>query len=181
MKKNIFTLLLLSISLTCTNAPKVATISKENGLKYIGETKELLMGTLMKKIKENGTENALEFCNINAIPLTNSVSEKNNSFIKRVSDKNRNPINKATNDELKIINYYKKKLLEKNELEAIVENNKLYSPIVTNAMCLQCHGEIGKNIQPKTADKIKMLYPKDLATAYKENEIRGLFVVELKN
>ena len=45
-------------------------------------------------------------------------------------------------------------------------------------MCLQCHGEKGKNIQPKTLEKIAQLYPNDLATGYKENEVRGLISIK---
>ena len=45
---------------------------------------------------------ALEFCNVNAIPLTKQLEDQHNVMIKRVSDKNRNPDNVANVAELKI-------------------------------------------------------------------------------
>ena len=52
-----------------------------------------------------------------------------------------------------------------------------YFPIETNANCLQCHGSKEMDIKPNVLKKIELLYPKDEATGYKINEIRGLFVV----
>jgi hypothetical protein len=36
-------------------------------------------------MKQGGAENALEFCNVNAIPLTESVAKNHKINIKRVS------------------------------------------------------------------------------------------------
>lgn len=172
----------LSFLMASCTANKTATtpLDQEKALAYVQETKELLMGTLMKKIKENGTENALEFCNINALPLTKSVAVKHQTQIKRVSDKNRNPQNKANAQEIALINRYKAQLLEGKEVGAVMKDHQLYVPIVTNSQCLKCHGVAGETIELKTAEKLKKLYPNDLATGYKVNEIRGLFVVSSK-
>jgi hypothetical protein len=43
-------------------------------------------------------------------------------------------------------------------------------------MCLQCHGKT-ENIQSEVRDKIKKLYPKDLAVDYGENEVRGIWSI----
>jgi hypothetical protein len=138
------------------------------------------MGTLMQKIEENGIENALEFCNINAIPITQSVADQHLTQIKRVSDRNRNPKNAANPEELKLISQYKKEIQAGKMLKPVVKNNYLYTPIVTQSQCLKCHGTPGETIALPTAKKIKELYPKDLALGYKENEIRGLFLVSLQ-
>lgn len=45
----------------------------------------------MTAIQQKGTIAALDFCNVQAIPLTNSMSTHYNAVIKRVSDRNRNP------------------------------------------------------------------------------------------
>lgn len=175
------TVLSAILLMNCTTAQSYkSTIDLPTALSYVSETKDLLMGTLMKKIKENGTENALEFCNLNAIPLTQTVGEKYHINIKRVSDKNRNPNNAANAKELAIISQYKAQLFAGKEPQPLVEKNQLYVPIVTNSQCLKCHGTVGSTIEHKTAEKIKSLYPKDLAIGYKENELRGLFVVQMK-
>jgi Protein of unknown function (DUF3365) len=54
-----------------------------------------------------------------------------------------------------------------------------YYPILTNAMCLQCHGKPNVDISITTLDKIHALYPDDRATGYVVNELRGLWVVEM--
>lgn len=54
-----------------------------------------------------------------------------------------------------------------------------YYPIETNDMCMKCHGTPEKQITSETLSKIKKLYPTDKAFGYSENEIRGIFVVEM--
>jgi hypothetical protein len=46
-------------------------------------------------------------------------------------------------------------------------------------MCLQCHGIPNNQILPTTLSKIKELYPTDKATGYGENELRGIWVIEM--
>jgi nitrate reductase cytochrome c-type subunit len=147
-------------------------------------TKAVLGKNLLEKIQKNGAEEALQFCNIKAMPLADSMSRVFDAKVSRVSDKTRNPKNKADKNELKIIEEMKKSL-EKGEKPRPVlkeENGKVtaYYAIETNLMCLQCHGDLQKNIKPEVAGKISKLYPKDKAVGYAENQIRGLFKVEMK-
>jgi hypothetical protein len=69
----------------------------------------------------------------------------------------------------------------KPQLKNIDGRQTAYYPILTNKMCLQCHGDLEKDITKNTLNKINQLYPKDKATGYKENEIRGIWVVEMQN
>ena len=132
----------------------------------------------MGAIQKNRTLHALEFCNTRAITLTDSMSTKHNATIKRVSDKNRNPNNKANIEELKYISQFKEQLAAKKEMKPIVLEKghqvQFYYPIETNTMCLQCHG---KQIKPDVQKQILKLYPKDLAVGYSENEIRGIWSI----
>ncbi len=148
------------------------------GLEYALETKKLLGKNLMGTIQEKGTIEALEFCNIQAMPLTNSMAVKFNASIKRVSDKNRNPNNKANTEELKYIAQFEKQMAAKETIEPVTieSENKIqfYYPIETNTMCLQCHGT---EIKPEVSKRILKLYPNDLATGYNENEVRGIWSI----
>ena len=54
-----------------------------------------------------------------------------------------------------------------------------YYPIVTKAMCLQCHGKKDINISSTTYATIRKLYPSDKAIGYGENELRGLWAIEM--
>lgn len=155
--------------------------SKEILQKYAIETKGVLGKNLMNAINTQGTEKAIEFCSTKAIVLTDSMSIAFNASIKRVSDKPRNPINMANDNETAFINELKQKISkgEKMTPKFTESDGKItgYFPIETNAMCLQCHGSKDLDIKPNVLKKIAQLYPKDQATGYKENQIRGIFVV----
>ena len=155
-------------------------ISSDSLHSYATATKKLLMKNVGEQMQKGGPESALEFCNIEAMPLTQSMSEKHGLEISRVSDKMRNPKNVANAEELKLIEQYKKQLLAGELLKPVRTETHYYEPLVTNAMCLQCHGEPGKNIKPNVSAKIAELYPGDLAMGYKENEVRGLIVIKTK-
>ena len=161
------------------NTAKVET-SSDSLNKFATETKKLLMKNVGEQIAMGGVESALQFCNIEAMPLTKSMSDKHGLVISRVSDKMRNPKNIANAEELKLIEQYKKQLLAGEILKPVRTETHYYEPLVTNGMCLQCHGEPGKNVQPKVAAKIAELYPNDLAMGYKENEVRGLISIKTK-
>ena len=77
---------------------KIQPSLEERGLKIALETKAVLGKNLMGKIQKEGTLAAFKFCNVKAIPLTDSMSIANNVNIKRVSDKPRNLKNKATSE-----------------------------------------------------------------------------------
>ena len=155
-----------------------AILSSDSLHSYATETKKLLMKNVGQQMQKGGPESALEFCNIEAMPLTKSMSDKHGLVISRVSDKMRNPKNVANSEELKLIEQYKKQLLAGDLLKPVRTETHYYEPLVTNAMCLQCHGEPVKNVQAKVATKIADLYPNDLAMGYKENEVRGLISIK---
>ena len=54
-----------------------------------------------------------------------------------------------------------------------------YYPIVTNALCVKCHGNKDIDIEQPTFRKIKALYPSDKALGYSVNELRGMWKVEM--
>ena len=154
---------------------------EERGLKYALTTKAVLEKNLMGTIQQKGTIEALTFCNEKAYPLTDSMSIVHNATIKRVSDKPRNQNNLANNKELTYINSFKNDIKNNKEPKPIVNelDNKVhvYYPIVTNTMCLQCHGKPNQNIQKPTLKKLTNLYPKDKAIGYGINEVRGIWSI----
>lgn len=147
------------------------------------QTKSNLSKNLIAAIEQGGSEGAVEFCNINAMPIMDSMSLALDAKIKRVSDQPRNPKNKANGAELDFIQNWKKAnaagKLHPPVLNEVDGKMIAFYPIVTNQMCLQCHGNIDKDINTATLTKIKKLYPADQATGYADNELRGIFVVEM--
>jgi cytochrome c553 len=154
---------------------------KERGLKYALTTKAVLGKNLMGTIQKKGTLEALTFCNEKAYPLTDSMSVVYNAAIKRVSDKPRNYNNQANADELTYIKTFKKEIANGQEPKPIVNdlNTKvqIYYPIITNTMCLQCHGKPNEHIQPRILKSLAELYPNDKAIGYDINQVRGLWSV----
>jgi len=155
----------------------------EHGKSLALQTKKALGKNLMNALAVGGSAYAVEFCNLNAIAITDSMERLLGADIKRVSDLNRNPDNAANVDELKVFKQFKETLAtgEKSNGDIIAtdEGWRVFYPIITNQMCLQCHGDKVKDINTETLDKIAAKYPNDLAVAYKINELRGMWVVDL--
>lgn len=157
----------------------------EKGQKIAMQTKAVLGKNLLTAINTKGTDEALAFCTTRAIPLTDSMSLALKASIKRVSDRNRNPDNAANAAELDYIKSSKALLAEgKTLMPKLIEADGKsvgYYPIMTNGMCLQCHGAASTEIQPSTLAKIHDSYPGDLAKGYKADELRGIWVVEMSS
>ena len=152
------------------------------GLGYALGTKAALGKNLINAINKEGTVAAIQFCNTEAIKLTDSMSVMKNAIIKRVSDKPRNPENMANKDEIDLINYFKKVVASGEKIEPIVQPNNgevnFYYPITTNTMCLQCHGKPNEQVKPETLAALEKLYPKDEAVGYDVNQVRGIWAIK---
>lgn len=154
----------------------------KQGKEYALATKSVLGKNLMGQINANGTDAALAFCNEKAMHFTDSMANDQGVKIKRVSDKNRNPNNAANKEELVYITEAKATLSNGGEIKPHLTETEAgyigYYPILTNQMCLQCHGQKETQIKSSTLELISQKYPGDLATGYGENELRGIWVVE---
>ncbi|MRT17596.1 DUF3365 domain-containing protein [Vitellibacter sp. q18] len=156
----------------------------ERGMLIARTTKAELGKNLMGQIQKNGVIAALDFCNIQALPITDSMATVYKAHIKRVTDKPRNPQNRANAVETVHIETFKKQVAAGEEPTPIVttlgKQVDFYYPIVTNNMCLKCHGTPDKELESTTLAKIKQLYPTDMATGYGENEVRGIWSIQFE-
>lgn len=194
IKHRFFLLFLLSFSFaSCDVNPSETTksdaqeIEKTNEPDYLKigqeistEAQKVLGGNLLKAINNGGTEHAISFCNINAIRLTDSTALALNAKIKRVTDLPRNPKNKGNQKELDYISKLKAKAEGFKPLVQEIDDKMVgYYPIITNSLCIKCHGTEKNDIDSKTLAKINALYPSDKARNYAANQLRGLWVVEM--
>jgi len=172
-----------------SNKDKQNTLGSEEdylkeGQRLAMATKSVLGKNLLSSIQHKGPEGALVFCNERAIPLTDSMAQELEASIKRVSDKNRNPGNLANEEELAYIKKAKLALTNTGSIEPHIseKGDRMigYYPILTNAMCLKCHGSTESDIDLNTLSAINARYPNDNATGYKSNELRGIWVIEMK-
>jgi hypothetical protein len=54
-----------------------------------------------------------------------------------------------------------------------------FAPIVlNNALCLNCHGEAGKDISAESLTLIRQHYPQDEATGFKLGDLRGAWRID---
>lgn len=147
------------------------------------QTKSMLGSHLKKALSTKGTEGALSFCSLRALPLTDSMSVVLNARIQRVSDRNRNPKNAATGEALEYIKQARIDQSQGRELKPklIEKDGKTlgFYPILTEEMCLQCHGTPNTRIKPGTMELLKSAYPNDKATGFHIGDLRGIWVVEM--
>lgn len=158
--------------------------AREKGKLITDEAQKALLQTLMTKIQSEGVVGAVEYCNINALPIMDSLSQAHKGQIRRVSNKWRNPADAPKEDEQPIMEAYAFAVEEGQELrqEVFLEESSsqlIYTrPIMIGAgLCLQCHGEPGKELTEEVARKITELYPDDKATGYQLGEWRGIWKV----
>ncbi|WP_167607008.1 Tll0287-like domain-containing protein [Maribellus sediminis] len=173
-------MLVLSLS-TCKQG-----IDKETYTKFQtrgNEVTNLAQGTLLAKvgsaIQQGGPEYAVEFCNLKAGNIVDSLNQVYNCTISRVSEKNRNPENELKD---KIDEDIWRAFSTNNQSDTLLvgKNNFVYYKRINTAMpaCLKCHGNPETDITAATKEKLMTLYPNDLAVGYKLNEFRGLWKVE---
>ncbi len=148
----------------------------------IGRFSNSLKRELMAAIKEGGPANAINVCQEKAPEIAESFS-KDNWTIRRVSEKNRNPQNVASEQELAILARFAdtsgtavKYLGEWSETEGVMKY-RYYKPIRVGALCLKCHGPLDK-MDDAVKQALAEKYPDDNATGYRAGELRGRFVVE---
>jgi len=140
-----------------------------------------LKHTLKGAIKEGGMVNGANVCKDSAVAVEKDVNDKlNNIVVKRVTTKPRNINNTPSQDELKVLNEFKKTNSKKSVTIKIDENHyKVYKPIYMEMkVCVACHGD-EKTLNKKAYDIIKANYKEDKAIGYKKDDFRGAFVADI--
>jgi hypothetical protein len=197
MKTNSFLYFLLFILFTGSckniddNKENSATGWEQQQKTYIENSKKLAMnagsilkGRLTNAIENGGIINGISVCNVVAQQLMDSISLANGTKIKRTGIKTRNDKNSPDQKDLMVLDEMTKK--QKSGIVpspvAIKQDNKIvnvYIPIMTEALCLNCHGKAGKDIKPDVYALIREKYPNDEATGYSLGELRGMWVIQM--
>lgn len=180
--KHYLMLIIVAIFLYSCNS-KIDSETYSQYQKRGGEISNLAQSVLLanvgQAIQKGGPVYAVEFCNLQASTIIDSLNTVNNCVISRVSEKNRNPENnlKTSSDK----NLWALFAAGTAKDTIVQEHKKLvyYKPIkIALPACLKCHGESGSDIDSATSEKLQNLYPADLATGYKLNDFRGLWKIE---
>lgn len=174
------------------------TLAHADDAALIAETKKTALGIppkLLEMVREEmdkgGFHGAIAACNDKAPKMAAAASQQTGWAIRRVSLKNRNP--KAVPDawEKAVLEDFDRRqaagedpaTLEKAEILAEgTDGNqrrtlRYMKALPTQKLCVSCHGTEDQ-LKPEVKAKLTELYPKDLATGYKEGQIRGALTVK---
>jgi len=150
------------------------------------EAQAQLIAQLQQAIAANGHSGAIDFCKVNALPILKSLETKYAVTLRRVSSRPRNPADTPNADEIPLLDAYsynaENNISSDPSIQKLQQGEVLLytKPIMlSNAMCLSCHGDPKKDIAPETAAKLKQLYPQDPATGYAEGDLRGMWSLRL--
>ena len=196
MKKNLFLLIIVAMVLWgCNqNSVKVSEPTNEELIRILPEGNKIsadllnsLKNELKSAISEGGFENAIEVCNLKAIPITEKIKKtsNNNIKIKRTSFKYRNQENAPDDIERSALEHFQNLLTENESLpehyvqkvtrQSIV-HYYYFKPLIVGKVCLGCHGD-PENMDARLLNQLSRLYPEDKALGYKEGDFRGLISV----
>lgn len=156
------------------------------GRQIADSAQQALLGRLQQAIHQGNITDALQYCNIQALPLTDSLSQHYNATIRRSSLKARNQVNKSSQLEEQLLEAYEYNAQERLPLEDNVQRIDhqylLYTkPIVIGSeLCLNCHGTAGEEIAGQTLQLIDSLYPNDRARDYDLGDFRGIWSIHLQ-
>jgi len=187
MKRVSIAVLAASITVVSINASDDASV-KQEGIKYI----KMLGGALKTELKthmkrdSSGLE-ALGFCTASAEKITDEVNAKLPKYakVRRTALKVRNDKRNAPDEtDIEVMFKYdakaKEGALSPQDIEVVTvgDTTRIYKPLVTKKVCLKCHGS---TLDPKITEALKGAYPKDHARGFKEGDLRGVIVAEIKS
>jgi len=181
MRKLILTSLIAALPLSVlanTEIPAKQAEARQIAKEFGG----MLKPELGKAMKSGGPVHAVGMCKDKAPEIAKILSEKSGWNVNRVSLKPRGKTAYADSWETATLTWFDEqaaagkdiKTLEKFEIVKIdgQDTIRYMKPLGTAAVCLTCHGE---SIPQGVTDKVKELYPHDMATGYKLGQIRGAF------
>jgi hypothetical protein len=154
----------------------------EKGKMIAKATFTALSGQLKTAMAEGGVPNAVEYCNLVAYPLVDSLSQVHQATIRRTSTKVRNPKDKPTRIEQDVLEQYAKskeqgEKLQPKVLQLADGDVAFFAPIMIDAPCLNCHGDVGEVVTEENYALIQSFYPEDQAVGYKMGDLRGMWSI----
>ncbi len=191
MKIKIALSALIVVLLAACNSTKVdLTTADDESYLSVGDSistdaQQVLLKNVAQAMKAGGASNAINFCNEQAIPLTDSISTHYTKNIKRLSDRTRNPKNAIESDlDESAWEIIKLLMAESDKAKHLVmreKNTVYYYKAISIGMptCLKCHGDKSVEIDPLALKLIAQKYPKDKATGYKMGELRGMWKIKM--
>jgi hypothetical protein len=155
------------------------------GNKIVAHTFDTLRSSLLQTITSQGFPGAITFCSEKAYTITGAHTDS--VTVRRTALRYRNPDNRPDSLELTVLNAMDAQVKSaKSAVVHLVRNSSsseihFFKPIMLQPVCLNCHGDPAKQIQPATLSRIRELYPEDQATNFKEGDLRGVWHIVFKS
>ena len=165
---------------------QLEAVVMERGKAIASASQQALASNLKGAIQRGGIEEAFKFCNVQAMPITDSLSKAYDATVRRATLWVRNPKDEATEVEREILEAYHAIMQagETPEPRVVDLDNDyvLYTqPIaIQNGLCLNCHGEVGQQVQQQTYELIQERYPEDQATGHQMGDLRGIWSIRFE-
>jgi hypothetical protein len=144
-----------------------------------------LQPRLQRALSRAGPAYAISFCADTAQALTRNVGRASGGLeIKRTSSRYRNPANAPDEAESEALRHFREALAETGEIprdhvqRTAHGEYRYYRPLVVQPLCLTCHGPV-EGIPEEVRQILAERYPEDLATGYREGDLRGLVRVSV--
>lgn len=157
----------------------------DQGKSIAGATFAVLSSRLQTAMGEGGVPEAINYCQLNAYRLVDSLSKVHKATIRRTSLLARNPDDRPSELEREILETYAGEDAAGQELKPMVralENQEVafFAPIRTNAFCLNCHGTPGETLKEEDYALIRRHYPEDNAIGYQDGDLRGMWSIRFR-
>ncbi len=189
-------LLLMGITLSCNQTPKKqqtetqsedqSTFFIEQGLEIAGVTQAAMSTQLKTAMQTGGVPNAVQYCNVRAYPIADSLAQVYDASIHRRANQARNPENKIQSDlEQQVFDLFQERWDTEEKMRPIIrdlngEEVAFFAPIMAQELCLNCHGTLGETLTAQNYEHIKQLYPDDAAIGYTAGDLRGMWYIVMK-
>lgn len=190
---SVFLFALVILLGNCREAPKTtADTVQVSEIDHLQKGKQIATATfatlstkLQKAMKEGGVQNAVEYCNLAASPLVDSLSKVYDAKIRRTALRVRNVENKPTAKELAQLKAYQAAHDAGEKLEPVTQEVSpgtvaFYAPIPLMPLCEKCHGTVGEQLAEGDHNLIKQLYPDDQAINFKSGDLRGMWSIQFR-
>jgi len=140
---------------------------------------------LVAAMGDGGPINALEVCNVKAMPISADATSNSDAMVSRVSLKNRNPLNIPNEWQELVLKDFDQRAAAGENVESMASAQvvkldsgkhqlRFMKALPTGGVCLACHGQ---QIDASVKSRLNELYPADRATGYSVGEVRGAIVV----
>ncbi len=161
--------------------PEAATLKADAAM---DEYSKNLRETLMAKIASDGLLGAMAFCSNEAAGIAGEIGRKHGIRIGRTSHRARNPANLPDHWQREALERFSLSVAQGRDASTLRYGNvslgraQIARGIKVDAACLACHGA-KEAMTPEVVQELAKRYPQDLATGFREGDLRGLMWVEI--